>query len=350
MNCRRFLILGILLVIGQVLATSFIGLPAEPVLAPDSGFYLDGAERFPFLIAKQRPYLGMIIYLKLCGLFGSASWASLLFNSAVILIAAEALWQISSRWCGSSAGWIASSLWLLNPLTAQWTRYVLTEPLFFSAVLFWLWLALFRHGFFLIAFSAVAATLRPNGFTLLAAALSWVAVDNAGYRKRAICLVVAGWISLITAVVVVAPWISPVAHNVPQYIANGTVIHSHPELDLAMVGPFAIPRLMLTRLAWEFGQWRPWYSLRFNIFIGVLMTGFYVLALRGAWLTRSTRLFWAVVVITLPSMVVIATTWAIHEGRFAWWVLVAWIPWVSIGCQHSNAVRHRNLLNVDAKS
>ena len=121
MNYRRLVVLGLLLLLGQVLMTALIGLPSEPVLSPDSGFYLDGADRLPFLLARQRPYVGMIFYLRICSWFGSAPWAALFFNSVAVWIAAEALWQITCRYAGERAGWVAAGLWLLNPLTAQWT-------------------------------------------------------------------------------------------------------------------------------------------------------------------------------------------------------------------------------------
>ena len=94
---------------------------------------------------------------------------------------------------------------------------------------------------------------------------------------------------------------------------------------------------MVSRIGWELIQVRPWYSLRLNAFIAVAMAPFYLLALRGALISCGSRLFWAVVVLSLPSIAVIAATWAIHEGRFGWWFLVAWIPWVAIGCQQSKA-------------
>jgi len=350
MNYRRLLILALLLILGQVLITVLMGLPSEPLLSTDSNFYLDGAERFPFLLPKQRTYLGMIFYIRICSWLGSAPWAALFFNSVAVWVAAEALWQITCRSAGERAGWIAAGLWLLNPLTAQWTRYVLTEPLFFSAVIDWLWFAVFRPGSCMLLYSAVVATLRPNGFTLLAAALSWVVVLQSRKRKQAIGYLMAGWIFLGVAIVVFAHVINPEAGKVPGFIASGLVIHGHPELALSMDKPLAVPRLLITRLAVEFGQWRPWYSFRFNDFIAIFMATFYLLALRGAWHVRGTRLFWAVILVTIPSLLVIAFAWSIHEGRFAWWALVAWIPWVAIGCQHPNAVLQQNRLNVHAKS
>ncbi|NDC15866.1 MAG: hypothetical protein EBZ76_12060 [Synechococcaceae bacterium WB9_2_170] len=339
---KRCILLGLLLVVGQLLVTWAIELPSAPVLSPDSGFYLDGAARFPQLIPKQRPYLGMILYLRVCGLLGPAPWVASIGNASAVWLASLALWQIAARWAGTRAGWIAAAIWLLNPLTAQWTRYVLTEPLFYSAVIGWLWLALFRPAWLLLAFSALAAGLRPNGFTLLASAATWLAAQQISPRARALRLISLGWIGVILAVVFVAPLVSPVAHKLPQLWASGTVIHSHPELAISMhSGPLSPMRLMLSRVGWELVQVRPWYSLRLNAFIAAVMTAFYLFALRGAWISRGSRLFWAVVVVSLPSMAVIAATWAIHEGRFGWWFLVAWIPWVAIGCQQSKAVALR---------
>ena len=339
---KRCILLGLLLILGQLLVTWAIGLPSAPMLSPDSGFYLDGARRFPQLLARQRPYLGMILYLKFCGVIGLAPWLAVAGNAAAVWLASLALWQIATHWAGPRAGWVAAGIWLLNPLTAQWSRYVLTEPLFYSAVISWLWLALFRPGWPLLIFSGIAASLRPNAFTLLAAAITWLFALRVRPCSRAALLIALGWAALLAALLFVAPLVTPVAMKVPQLMAQGTVIHSHPALDVRMgSSPFAILRLMVLRLAWELGQWRPWYSLRFNLFIIVSMVAFYASSLRGAWLTRGTRLFWAVVVVSVPSMAVIAATWAIHEGRFGWWFLVAWIPWAAIGCQQSNRLALR---------
>ncbi|MCP9783293.1 hypothetical protein KBY83_08155 [Cyanobium sp. WKJ7-Wakatipu] len=339
---KRCILLGLLLILGQLLVTWAIELPSAPVLVPDSGFYLDGAKRFPLLLPQQRTYLGMILYLRLCSFLGPAAWLAVVGNAAAVWLASLALWQIAARWAGPRAGWIAAGIWLLNPLTAQWTRYVLTEPLFYSAVIGWLWLALFRPGWPLLIFSGIAGSLRPNAFTLLAAAITWIFALRVRPGSRAVLLIALGWTGLLAALVLVAPLVSPVAMKVPQLIAQGTVIHSHPELDVSMAsGPLAILRLMALRIAWELGQWRPWYSLRFNLFIVVSMFAFYAVSLRGAWLTRGSRLFWAVVLVSLPSMAVIAATWAIHEGRFGWWFLVAWIPWAAIGCQQQNRLALR---------
>jgi hypothetical protein len=339
---RRLFGLLLLLLLGQLLVTWLIELPSGPVLSPDSGFYLDGAQRLPHLLPKQRPYFGMITYLRVCGWWVQAPWVALMGNALAVWVAALALWQIAARYAGPRAGWIAAAIWLLNPLTAQWTRYVLTEPLFFSGTIGWLWLALFRPGWVLLAFSAAASTLRPNGFTLFAAALTWWLGLNLKPRRRALLLIASGWLALIASLLLLAPLLISLAPKAPQMLASGIAIHSHPEIALPMDHGFlSVLRLLFTRLGWELGQWRPWYSLRLNVFIAVFMTAFYALALRGAWLTRSTRLFWAVLLISLPPMSVIMATWAIHEGRFGWWFLVAWIPWVAIGCQHSNIVALR---------
>jgi len=332
----------LLLVLGQLLVTWLIELPSGPVLAGDSGFYLDGAQRFPHLLPKQRPYVGMIAYLRVCGWWAQAPWVALIANSLTVWAAALALWQIAAHWAGPRAGWTAAAIWLLNPLTAQWTRYVLTEPLFFAAVIGWLWLALFRPGWGFLACSAALSTLRPNGFTLIAAALTWWLGLNLQPRRWAILLIVLGWLVLMASLVLLVPLITPVANKVPQMLASGTVIHSHPELAVPMNhGVLSVLRLMITRLGWELAQWRPWYSLRLNVYIAVFMSAFYVLALRGAWLIRKSRLFWAVILISLPLMALIMATWAIHEGRFGWSFLVAWIPWVAIGCQQSKNVALR---------
>jgi len=58
---------------------------------------------------------------------------------------------------------------------------------------------------------------------------------------------------------------------------------------------------------------------------------FYVAAMVGWAKVRHSNLNLFVWCLTIPSIVLIGATWAIYEGRFAWWFLVAWMPWVGIG-------------------
>jgi hypothetical protein len=50
----------LLLVFGQLLVTWLTELPSGLLLSNDSHFYHDGALRFPHLLPKERPYVGMI--------------------------------------------------------------------------------------------------------------------------------------------------------------------------------------------------------------------------------------------------------------------------------------------------
>jgi hypothetical protein len=125
-------VLSLLLVFGQLLVTWAVELPSALVLSPYSGFYRDGPASFPQLIPKHQPCLGMIHYLCECGLLGPAQWVELIGNASAVWLTSLALWQTAARWAGTKAGWIAAAIWLLNPLTAPWTRYAHTDPPFYT--------------------------------------------------------------------------------------------------------------------------------------------------------------------------------------------------------------------------
>lgn len=209
----------------------------------------------------------------------------------------------------------------------------------FAAVIVWLWLAMRKKFFILTAFSTAASTLRPNGFVFLAAAISLVALERIKDRKVRVFSVLALWICLYVMIAIFGPRVSPWVEIAVRSVTDGRVIYGHPEMAVIIHNRIDVIFTMLKRVTWELAQVRPWYSYRLNLFIIVCMTSFYALAIRGAWLTRKSRLFWMTILISLPFLCIVAFTWAIHEGRFAWCSLVAWIPWVALGCQHSKRVR-----------
>jgi hypothetical protein len=95
--------------------------------------------------------------------------------------------------------------------------------------------------------------------------------------------------------------------------------------------PTAIFQIGVLRIYWELRQTRPWYSPSLNLFLTIKMISFYVFSAIGLMHVFSKPLVKAIAVMTLPSAVLIALTWAIWEGRFGWWFLVTWIPLFGIG-------------------
>ena len=171
-RCQKIILIFLF---GQIIASLYLfklrGFDISPIVSFDSNFFIDASERFPDLLPKQRHYLGMAVLLKLANLIGPTKWIFVILNSFSVIISAEFLWQITKKYSSNSCAWIAVYVWLLNPLTAQWTRWVMTDMLYFSAVIIWLWLFIFQNSFLLSLFSALTTTLRPNAFTLLGLSL-----------------------------------------------------------------------------------------------------------------------------------------------------------------------------------
>ena len=87
----------------------------------------------------------------------------------------------------------------------------------------------------------------------------------------------------------------------------------------------------LLRIFWELKQFRPWYSASLNLFLMVTMASFFLFSFIGLIKIWSKPLLKAITILTLPSAILIALTWAIWEGRFGWWFMVVWIPLFGIG-------------------
>ena len=145
---KRYQKIIFIFLVGQIIATLYLfslrGFDITPVVSFDSNFFIDAAERFPDLHPQQRVYSGMAIIVKFASLIGPTKWVFVIFNSIAVILSGEFLWQITKKYSSNSCAWIAVYVWLLNPLTAQWTRWLMTETLYFSAVIIWLWIFIFR--------------------------------------------------------------------------------------------------------------------------------------------------------------------------------------------------------------
>ncbi len=339
MILQRLKKIFLIFIIGQLIATLYLfklrGFDLSPIVQWDSNFYIDASERFPNLLPEQKLYLGMAAYLKVSSLLGSVKWIAVIGNSLSVITAAECLWQITKKYSSDSRAWLAVCIWLLNPLTAQWTRWVMSEPLYYSAVIIWIWLALFKTSFLLITFSTLASTLRPNAIILLGSAITWTSTIKKQFTIKEV-------IKITTKLVIIMLFLIAfifIRFDTSKLIliesfSNGQVIHNMPEVSIEMRStPFSYISLFFHRIGWELIQLRPWYSFKNNFFISIFMILFYILAIRGGWIIRQSKLFIAISLITIPSLIIIGCTWSIYEGRFGWWFLVSWIPLVAIGTQ-----------------
>jgi 4-amino-4-deoxy-L-arabinose transferase-like glycosyltransferase len=117
----------LLFVLGQIIVNILFGLNNEPAIAPDSGRYLSGEYSSGVL-----PYMGYIAVIAAASSLGGSVQTVILFHIVFVLIAARALVSIGQKYNSTLAGMLSASFYLLFPELAQWTRYVLTESLFYS--------------------------------------------------------------------------------------------------------------------------------------------------------------------------------------------------------------------------
>ena len=343
-----------LFAIGQLATGLLFSLPFGPIESPDTGSYLSVAENLRSLSGSYFGYIGFIVLLKVGLMLGSGIIFAIAINSIGVIVASWALLSLGRRYSGEIAGWLAASFYLLHPLINQWTRYVLTETLFYAGVALtayflmrsidsnrWSWAPLWLVAGF-------TATLRPNGIVLLGAVVTVLALSRQPRLIRHALIVLATWMTVLV-LAVVSPTLTATHGNFGPEVWSGTVVHGAPETSIAMPEPTGLDssnaaligyalnhpvdvlRLGATRVWWEMKQVRPWYSNELNFFLTVSMTALHSLALIGAWSMRRSQLNLIVISISVPFSMVIASTWAIWEGRFGWWFLVLWTVWAGIG-------------------
>tara|TARA_B100000575_G_C23068698_1_gene615492 strand:- start:50 stop:1102 length:1053 start_codon:yes stop_codon:yes gene_type:complete len=326
-------------IFGQIIASLYLfklrGFDLSPIVEWDSYGYLNAAERFPNLLPDEKLYSGIIVYLKVASLLGPVKWIAVIGNTFGVLISSECLWQITNKYSSKNCAWISVFIFLLNPLTAQWTRWVMTESLYFSAVIIWMWLFIYQTSFLLILFSTLASTLRPNAIILLFISL----IGNHIYKikiklKPIIKIFVLSAIIFLILIALCFNTFEGESNLLLKGFSNGIVIWNMPETYIEITNtPLDYVNLFFRRIFWEIIQIRPWYSFRNNFFISIFMIFFYLFSVRGAWIIRKSKLFLATTLITFPSLIIIGLTWSIYEGRFGWWFLVSWIPLAAIGTQ-----------------
>ncbi len=342
-------------VIGQLVTGLLFSLPLAPIKSPDSGSYLAAASNFPHSVGGSYfGYVGFIGLLRLATILGSGPNVLIAFNCLGVLAASTALLSIGRRYSGETAGWTAAAFYLLHPLINQWTRYVLTETLFYAGVTVtaycvmrsidlnrWSWGPLW-------VVAGVTSSFRPNGIVLLGAIVTILVLSRQPRTARHLLVVVTTW-TVVLALATLSPSLTAAHGDFAPEVWKGTVVHGVPDTSISMPEPASsdpsnaaliaygldhpvdLAKLGATRIWWEMKQVRPWYSQELNLFLTISMTTLYLFALIGAWSSRRTGLNLIVLGISTPFCVVIAVTWAIWEGRFGWWFLILWTVWAGIG-------------------
>lgn len=376
---RTFGGLVVLFLIGQVLVSALFGLPLRPVLGTDSSSYLAVAQDWGQLESFHIGLFWYLVLLKVDVLFSAGGWFVVAVQAAVAVAAAWVLQRTTVRWGGSLAGWIAAAVYLLHPPIAQWTRYLLTEAPFYAVMVMFAGAMVSWHsrsggwrdtGVVFVAAGAVLLA-RPNGILVVGIAATLVAVWSQRHGATRIALTLAGWAVVATVVLTLDIYSSGGGGDANSFLRRaeaGEVLWNDsvwalrmPEVvgddysNRAFIGytvqhPVAVVRLGVTRVGAEMAQVRPFYSDSLNFYLAVSMLAFYVAASLGWWKMR--RSAWSSVAwtVSIPTAVLIAVTWAVHEARFGWWFLVLWIPWAGVGASWCLSVIRARLMEAASVS
>lgn len=360
---KPFTAIPLIWIIGQLLVVALFDRPLLLDRGADSATYKVWAEDFPNLDGPQWGYSGFILLMKVSHLLGIGMWLVLVVTACATMLASFLLMNVATVEYGPAAGWAASTAYLLHPLVSQWFKYALTDALFAAGVIGVAWCCwrLSRAptrglwGLF-VAVLLVTSSLRPTGIVLVGSALS---VCVALLLKRLtfrILLIIAIWLAL-AGVALGTPAFSAGSesgsYSLLSRAVSGEIVYGDSTRAIAMppsesgdlsnVGflkyvvdnPLPNAQLFVSKIVWELGQIRPWYSNALNLYIGVFMACFYLLVTYATFKVPRRSLTRGLLMLSAPFVAFIGVTWAIWEGRFAWWFLSLWFVPFGGGVQAS---------------
>lgn len=331
----------------------------------DTGIYIDGARSLLAgapLSQRQPSYVGYIAVVALFESIGAGLIGVALFQIAVATVAAGAVFRLGAELGGPVAGAVAAVLLAIDIDTNRWHAFILTDSLYFSALVMAAWLVHRatngRSGLmgYVVASLAllVAALIRPEGwFVFPVAAVYWVFRGVSSWITRGSALV-AVVLACGLMVVVVGPRLSGNVEAVDpaEMLRRGQTIWSYdgwrvpmpqdPGLESgAASGPAAVSYalrhplstavLMAARVGVHIAHVRPYFSWGHNAAIVMWLLPLYLAGAYGAWAMRGDALVvWSLAVIGSQALVV-ALTHADWDGRYLAHVLPVFYPLAGCG-------------------
>jgi len=314
-------------------------------MAGDTPRYVHGAEN---LLAgepweeKEGSYVGYVVLVAACLRTGAGLYGVVAFQILVAFLALPCLYGLGRRVGGPGTGALAVLLHAANPDPAVWHTFILTDSLYASSliVFVWLYVEAWDRGWWwrvsVVPATVVLASIRPNGW-IVPVALGVHAILTAGrwsWRLRLACLTGLGVLGLATVV-----GLSGVRHGLEaehpiQMLYQGEVVWRSAPWRLQMPAPettdedwlaagvyilrhpVACARLAAARMGALFGRVRPAHSLKHNLLVLCIYPPLYLLAipgLRGAWRRREAQILLAVIA---GHVLTVMLTFDDQNGRF----------------------------------
>lgn len=343
-------------------AGTFVTSEGIALLAPDSRTYLAIAESPASILAQPWTRWGYPLLLHLGERVGLGPSFVVAVQAVLLIIAAVLVHTMTAEVAGERSGLVAAAILLVNPLTAQWVRFALTETFMLAGVIAVVWFGTRRaltdhrgHAVGLVSVGVLLSLLRPNGVLVLGAGVAVLVLARSGHhpRGRRSLRVAAVWIvtlALLGASAVVSG--PPAEGSITAQLYSGVVIEGTEDVRTtismpapadatdesvraavryAFGNPLAVARLAMTRVVVELAQVRPHYPSAVNVAVGSAMALLLIALLLGASDARARRLREVGVTVALPLLLLIGATFAVPEGRYGWAPLVALLPLAGVG-------------------
>ena len=133
-NKKKFFIILLLFLLGQFVVSLLFDLSTFVISRGDSMFYFSGAKHITELSSFERLYSGYIFLIYFSQIISNSGILMVVIQSIFVIISAYALFSLAQDSGGSLASWVSVSFYLLAPMLSQWTRYILTESIFYSLI------------------------------------------------------------------------------------------------------------------------------------------------------------------------------------------------------------------------
>ena len=312
-------------------------------------------------------YAGYIAVLVICKSLFHSIYPSILFQYILSTVATIYFYKgLQNLFKNTKIAFYSTVLVIGYFPIQQWNTCLLTESIFISLVLLFVWALSIeknsRKWFILLLISILATSLRPNGGILL---LNTCAIYYFQQIKRDKRLLLLFSISIVIILLVLqnntdtfyqfslesfnkGEIICGYAHVPIQntYITNDSSSGSITKiLHLITQHPIKSIQLYISRLVALWCDDREYYSLAHNLFIRCYLLFAYSMAVIGCVQYRKvyTKLFWATVLYCGLNSILVMITYADWDGRFLAPLLPMIFTWSGLGIYFSiQCLTHKN--------
>lgn len=318
----------------------------------DTDRYLWGAESIldgSGLEGRQFQFIGYILIIALTKLLSLPDISIIIIQLGLSVFAAYALYDTVKLISKSkSAGIFALALFMCNPFIVKWHLYILTESVYTSMLIIFLWRLInmiqirkVSNYIWVIISLIITMSVRPNGWILLPVFAGFF-IYSFSFNKTlkfgltvscliAFIIVLGGANSLRDSVQITTP---------VQNLQEGITVWGHPELNLDMPKesgidntkwtggleyvakhPLASIKLGATRIWYTIIHVRPYHSQLYKIRVLFWIIPAYILAIISLLQIKKKPEVFASLSIILAHYIVIALSYAEHDSRFEIYIL-----------------------------